>query len=151
MSTPTAQNTTALEDRRTHTVTDSAQLDKLITASAAAREGQLAPADVEALLIQLTEAVEEYAGTVRAAERAASLVVDNGADADTIQGGLDGPFNYWDHDHTGLVHVLSSAKHSGLTLKEDADEIASRIRGSRWFAANSARVLETGESTVRPR
>jgi uncharacterized phage-associated protein len=127
---------------------DSAQLEKL---AATARAGITATTDVGELLAQLADVVDAHAATVREAEREARFIVDIGGDADTVQDGIEGPFNYWEHDHTGLVHVLWAARHAGLTLKANADEIATRIRSSRWFAANSARVLETGEPTVRPR
>lgn len=44
-------------------------------------------------------------------------------------------FESWHGDHTDLVHVLWDAKHNGLTLADDCDEIASRIMDSRWIAA----------------
>lgn len=59
-------------------------------------------------------------------------------DGDTLQNGVKGPFEYWESDGTALVHVLWSAKHQGLTLIDDADEIYPLILRSRWFAAAKA-------------
>lgn len=56
-------------------------------------------------------------------------------DNDTAQRGLEPPFDYWESDHTGLVHVLWAAERQGLVLGEDDDEIARLILRSRWFAA----------------
>lgn len=56
-------------------------------------------------------------------------------DVDTYKKGVEPPFEYWERDHTALVHVLWGAKHEGLTLKDNADEIATRILRSRWLAA----------------
>ncbi len=56
-------------------------------------------------------------------------------DNDTFQYGTKPPFQYWEHDHTALVHVLWSARHQGLNLKDNADEIAEMILCSRWLAA----------------
>lgn len=59
-------------------------------------------------------------------------------DNDTRQFGVEPPFKDWEHDHTGLVHVLWAAKHRGLSLSSDTDEIASMIMHSRWLAAQKA-------------
>lgn len=59
-------------------------------------------------------------------------------DIDTFQFGVEPPFEYWEHDHTGLVHVLWAAKHRGLSLESDSAEIASMIMHSRWLAAQKA-------------
>jgi hypothetical protein len=64
--------------------------------------------------------------------------VTAGLDQDTVERGVDGPFQAWEGDHTALVHVLWSAKHDGLTLDKDADAIASMILRSRWLAAERA-------------
>lgn len=61
-------------------------------------------------------------------------------DVDTFQEGTEPPFEYWESDHTALVHVLWSAKNQGLTLKSDYDEIAHMILNSRWMAARENRV-----------
>jgi uncharacterized phage-associated protein len=131
----------------------SAELDaaQLETLAATARAGVTSTTDIGELLAQLADVVEAHAATVREAEGEARLIVDIGGDADTIQDGVEGPFEYWEHDHTGLVHVLWAARNAGLTLKDNADEVATRIRSSRWFAANSAKVLELGRSTVYSR
>lgn len=60
-------------------------------------------------------------------------------DLDTRTKGTEPPFAYYEGDHTALVHVLWAAKHEGLTLEADADEIASIIAHSRWLAAVKAR------------
>lgn len=52
----------------------------------------------------------------------------------------------WDSDHTALVHVLWGVDHDGLTLKEDTDEIASRIMRSKWMQA--VRVHAVARDTV---
>lgn len=73
-------------------------------------------------------------------------------DADTAFRGHDGPFDYWESDHTGLVHVLWSAKYHGLTLQGDDDEIASMIVRSRWHQAVKAHAVEaerTEEATTK--
>jgi len=56
-------------------------------------------------------------------------------DQDTQELGTEPPFTAWAHDHTSLVHVLWDARNSGLTLADNADEIASLIVQSRWLAA----------------
>ena len=68
-----------------------------------------------------------------------------GLDGDTIDHGTDGPFDYWESDHTALVHVLWNAKHNGLTLQNDADQIASLINQSRWLAAQNAAAVDKAE------
>lgn len=56
-------------------------------------------------------------------------------DPDTKFKGTQGPFEPWESDHTGLVHVLWNVHRNGLSLERDADEIAALIRHSRWAAA----------------
>ena len=87
--------------------------------------------------------VERYKPTD--AERRAAY--EAGLDNDTIDNGTTGPFDYWESDHTGLVHVLWNAKHAGLTLKEDADKIGSLILRSRWLAAHVAQAVDAAEQT----
>ena len=67
-----------------------------------------------------------------------------GLDNDSVQYGVEGPFDDWSDDHTSLVHVLWHARHSGLTLDSDADEIARLIRASRWHAATKSRAAAGG-------
>lgn len=57
-------------------------------------------------------------------------------DLDTATKGLEAPFDPWEHDHTGLVHVLWDAQRQGLTLDTNADALASLIMSSRWLRAN---------------
>lgn len=38
-------------------------------------------------------------------------------DLDTVEKGIEGPFESWESDHTALVHVLWSAKHDGLVAE----------------------------------
>lgn len=59
-------------------------------------------------------------------------------DNDTRAKGTEGPFDYWEHDHTGLVHVLWNVRRLGLTVEDNADEIATLILHSRWAAAYRA-------------
>lgn len=70
-----------------------------------------------------------------------------GLDNDTIDNGTTGPFDYWESDHTGLVHVLWNAKHKGLNLKDDADKIATLILRSRWLAAQNSKAVDAAEKT----
>jgi len=56
-------------------------------------------------------------------------------DLDTFQRGTEGPLEHWESDHTSLVHVLWDARRRGLSLENDADEIAGMILKSRWLAA----------------
>lgn len=56
-------------------------------------------------------------------------------DNDTLRKGAEPPFEPWEGDHTALVHVLWAAKHDGLTLADDCDEIASMVLRSRFLAA----------------
>lgn len=58
-------------------------------------------------------------------------------DVDTRTKGTRPPFEYWEGDHTALVHVLWHAKRQGLTL-DSADDLASMILQSRWAAAYRA-------------
>lgn len=61
-----------------------------------------------------------------------------GRDTDTRTKGTEPPFDHWEHDNTGLVHVLWQARREGLSLDGDEDEIASLILNSRWAAAYQA-------------
>jgi hypothetical protein len=63
-------------------------------------------------------------------------------DNDTRQKGVEGPFEAWEGDHTALVHVLWAAKHDGLTLAKDFDEIASMILSSRFLAARVSQAID---------
>lgn len=63
-------------------------------------------------------------------------------DNDTRRKGVEGPFEYWEGDHTALVHVLWAAKHDGLTLEKDFDAIASMVLSSRFLAARTAQAIE---------
>ena len=75
-----------------------------------------------------------------------------GWDNDTVDHGTGGPFDYWESDHTALVHVLGHAKHEGLSLDKDADRIATLIKGSRWHAASRHEaVLRAATSTGEQR
>ncbi|MFK3672442.1 hypothetical protein ACI2IX_19925 [Leifsonia aquatica] len=56
-------------------------------------------------------------------------------DHDTRQLGTQPPFDDWEGDHAALYHVLRNAARQGLTLTENADEVAALIRSSRWLAA----------------
>lgn len=44
-------------------------------------------------------------------------------DLDTIEKGTEGPYEYWEGDHTALVHVLWSAKHDGLIAERPSHEL----------------------------
>jgi hypothetical protein len=68
---------------------------------------------------------------------------DRNADPDTRSKGTGGPFATWESDGTGMVHALWSAHNNGLTLEANADEIKSRIMGSRWLAAVRAEAGRT--------
>jgi len=68
-------------------------------------------------------------------------------DPDTLQNGTNGPFEPWESDHTALVHVLWGARHQDLNLKDNADEIAEMILGSRWLAARQHRASEAPAET----
>ncbi|WP_203230665.1 hypothetical protein [Agromyces humi] len=70
-------------------------------------------------------------------------------DVHTLEKGHDGPFQYWEKDHTSLVHVLWACRHEGLNLHDDADEIATRIRRSRWLTAQRDDAINTGEGARR--
>lgn len=59
-------------------------------------------------------------------------------DLDSFQNGLDAPYKVWEGDHTAFVHVLWSIRNHGLDLKNDSDEIASMVRGSRAMQAHVA-------------
>lgn len=59
-------------------------------------------------------------------------------DPDTLTKGTSGPFDYWESDHTALVHVLWNARHLGLSLEDNDSEIAALILHSRWAAAYRA-------------
>lgn len=56
-------------------------------------------------------------------------------DPDTWQKSAEGPFEDWESDFTGLIHVLWSARHQGITIQGEADTVARMILRSRWFAA----------------
>ncbi len=62
------------------------------------------------------------------------------------------PLETWHGDHTDLVHVLWRLHHAGLTLADDYDEIARRIRTSTYHQATTQhaanRALETLASTL---
>lgn len=60
---------------------------------------------------------------------------ERGHDNDTVQYGLEGPFEPWESDHTALVHVLWHARDKGWTLQDNADDLASLIRNSRFMEA----------------
>jgi len=66
-------------------------------------------------------------------------------DTDTLANGVEGPFETWEGDHTALVHVLWAAKHAGLTLQSDCDEIASMVMHSRFLAARTALAIADHE------
>ena len=86
-------------------------------------------------------AVEDEAKKVSAANaalRVGGLKLDN----DTIRDGVNPPFNLWESDHTGLVHVLWNADYNGLTIARDADDIGSLILRSRWLAAQNQQVID---------
>ena len=63
-------------------------------------------------------------------------------DNDTLQKGIEGPYEAWEGDHTALVHVLWAAKHDGLTLEKDFDTIASMILHSRFLAARTQHAID---------
>lgn len=67
-------------------------------------------------------------------------------DNDTAAKGTEGPYEYWEGDHTALVHVLWAAKHSGLTIMDDADTIASMILRSRFMAARIAQQSDRSDN-----
>jgi hypothetical protein len=59
-------------------------------------------------------------------------------DIDARQYGVVAPFHPWEHDSTGLVHVLWGLHHHGKTLADDRNDIAATIIASRWLAAQRA-------------
>jgi hypothetical protein len=66
----------------------------------------------------------------------ASLFTPAEVDLDTYQKGVEPPFQYWEDDHTALVHVLWSVRRNGvMPASEDADAIATRIARSDWHSA----------------
>ena len=56
----------------------------------------------------------------------------------------------YDSDHTALVHVLWGIENDGLSIAQNADEIASRIMQSKWMRAVKlhARVPPPGEAPI---
>lgn len=74
---------------------------------------------------------------VRLPIRSRLRLVLAGVDNDTAEYGTSGPFEPWESDHTALVHVLWAARRRGLSLEDDADQIASMILRSRWAAARA--------------
>jgi hypothetical protein len=58
-------------------------------------------------------------------------------DLNSMKFGLSAPFDYWEHDYTGLVHVLWSLRHYDRTLLggDDAEEVAATLIASRWLVA----------------
>lgn len=96
-------------------------LSNLVGENSFAEEGE----NVEALMSTLKDRLYSHAPLT---------------DLDTLTKGLAGPFEPWESDHTGLVHVLWSADHENLTIK-DADQVASMILASRWMAATLDREL----------
>jgi len=56
-------------------------------------------------------------------------------DLDSRTYGLSEPFELWEADSTGMVHVLWDARRRGWTLEENADEIAALVMRSRWLRA----------------
>lgn len=64
----------------------------------------------------------------------------NGLDLDTFERGTEPPFDPWEDDHTGLVHVLWSAQSDGLIARDaDCARLATMIMRSRWLAATRFR------------
>ena len=68
-------------------------------------------------------------------------------DPDTLQDGTSPPFDWWESDHTALVHVLWSARNQGLNLKDNADKIAEMILRSRWMAARQYKAATEARRT----
>lgn len=62
----------------------------------------------------------------------------------------DGGFNPWDADHTSLVHILWACQHDGLTLADDADKVAARIRSSNWMKAVRADARQDVDHLAQP-
>lgn len=62
------------------------------------------------------------------------LKVD-GIDSDTKAQGTQPPYECWEGGQSGLTLVLLDADTEGLSLAENADEIAAMVLRSRWFAA----------------
>jgi len=60
-----------------------------------------------------------------------NLTVDDA----TREKGNAPPFSPYEGDLAALVHVLWDAKNAGLTIAENADEIAVMITRSRWLSA----------------
>lgn len=88
------------------------------------------------------------AGGVSAGGKAGRGVL--GRDVDTLARGTSPPFDDWEHDHTGLVHVLWQARREGLSLDGDEDEIASLILNSRWAAAYRAAAVVAAQADETP-
>ncbi len=56
-------------------------------------------------------------------------------DRNTIERGVEPPFEPWEADSTALRHVLISVLADGYRFERDADVIAGIILRSRWLAA----------------
>lgn len=67
-------------------------------------------------------------------------------DLDTRQRGTEAPFEAWEGDLTAFVHVLWDARRQGLTLADNADEIASMLLRSRAMAARTAMAVDKHRS-----
>lgn len=67
--------------------------------------------------------------------------------ADTRQQAAEA-FKPWEGDHTDLVHVLWAVDRDGLTLHDNFDEVASRIRSSRWLRAYTAAALASSSPAL---
>lgn len=57
-------------------------------------------------------------------------------------------FKPWEGDHTDLVHVLWAVDRDGLTLHDNFDEVAARIRSSRWLRAYTAAALASSSPAL---
>jgi hypothetical protein len=81
---------------------------------------------------------------------AATMFALDEVDLDTYQKGANPPFDYWEDDHTALVHVLWAARRQdvlGAMHINNCDEIASRIMRSRWHVTVRAEgVLPEGSN-----
>ncbi|MFE6966881.1 hypothetical protein ACFVAJ_17355 [Agromyces sp. NPDC057679] len=93
---------------------------------------------------QLEEAHRKLGTDARSAAGSSRRV-----DRATAEKGHDGPFDPWEKDHTALVHVLWDCKADGLNLHGDFDEIATRIRQSRWMTAQRDDAIQTGDPKRR--
>jgi hypothetical protein len=104
----------------------------------------LTRSNLETYILGLIAGLGQDAEDARIAKRSGVRHLD----PDTVQGGTSGPFKEWEHDGTALIHVLWSAKHHGLDLIEDGDEIKSRILQSRWFAAAKQKAVDDSIAAV---